>query len=38
MSGIDWLNKATWGNPATCVHVGITDDLGDGSGEMADEQ
>jgi hypothetical protein len=33
---IDW-NSPTWGSPATCVHIGITDDLGDGSGEMADE-
>lgn len=24
---IDW-QKADWGNPATCVHVGSSDDLG----------
>jgi len=22
MAGIDWLNTATWGAPATCVHLG----------------
>lgn len=24
---IDW-DSLTWGNPATCVHIGSSDDLG----------
>jgi hypothetical protein len=33
---VDWLNLTTWGDPATCVTVAITDDLGD-HGRHCDE-